>query len=158
MSSVIIAMVKSILTRLLSKHYFIQSNMSRMPGIRVMNSFLPLFRILTIYNAENFRGANSPRLLFRNITQAIIFSIVLFAYLVGNMSNAWLCYSLKFDLIKTAIPLPVLLCNTQILIIYVSVALINHTINSTIERLQEICEKRKYGVLKQSSWFGVMSV
>lgn len=107
--------------------------------IRVMHSFKPLSRVLTTFNAENFHD-NNPR----QILNAIIFAAVFIVFLVGIASNFWLCYTLKFDLIETAVPLPVLLCDIQTLMMFVSMILVNRTISSTIERLQEICEKRMY--------------
>lgn len=116
--------------------------MAQNQNLCVMYSFMPILHSLATFKAENFRG-NNWRPMLRNWTLSIIFALVLVAAVLGILSNAWMCYSLKFNLSEILVPLPVLLSDIQMLIILVSIIMVNRVIESTIDRLQEICETRK---------------
>lgn len=122
------------------KSYFIGLIIEMEQQIAVFGAFRPFLRILTVYNANNFRNKQHR---FKNICLAIACFIFLVNLLISVMAAIWHCIALKFDLGQAALPFALLINSVQMLITYISIEIKNKQIEATIAGLIATIHKRK---------------
>lgn len=109
--------------------------------VQVVRTYRPLLRSLQVYNNENIDGNRYHQL--RSIANAIGFTILFIAFIIGIISNAWFSINLKLDFAATTRTLSFLLCDVQVFLIAVSILIENRLIGKTIDGLQRLAETRK---------------
>lgn len=109
-----------------------------MEEVRVMKGFLPYFRLLKVYNVENFCG--SKKQIFRNISELLF---VLFSYvsIVIFLTMLYWKYTEERNYMDPR-SLSVFLMCTQIIGTHLSGVRNNRLITNTLWRLQNAIEFR----------------
>lgn len=107
-----------------------------MPSIQVFNRLQPVLNLMKVYNSENFHGNRLA--VFRHILKLIGLSVLLFVIPFEIALDFWYCVNCKFNLDETALPISVILYDTQLFLIYISFAMNNREISASFDRIHEI--------------------
>lgn len=111
--------------------------------IQVLVKYRPFARILSVYNAENFRNPNKS-IVLSNIGQAIGFTVLVISLSLIMVSGYWFCVDNKFNVQDISLAVPIIFCAFQMVLTYVSLMLENRIVSRTMDNLQLIIEEREY--------------
>lgn len=115
--------------------------MSDVTSISVLRAFAPAYRMLTVYNLDNFRNANW-RTILRNLVWATLTTILLGSSFIVAMVNVCYCYENKFQLRIIAMPIASYINTEQVTITYISMRMKLEQVDRVTASLNETINQR----------------
>lgn len=116
--------------------------------LRVFLAFRPFFHVLKIFNPSNFQNQNY-RLVIQNVFIAIAMVVL---FVVGELTVGfgclWYCFSYKFNLSETALPIGLLFTGTQMSVTYITMGLQHTELENALTGLEKKINKRKVTIYK----------
>lgn len=105
-------------------------------------AYKPVFHIFSIFDLKNFQN-QEWRSLTRNICKAMIFSIIILAFIVALLTDAWYCMDHNFNVADFALAFGVLVNTSQYTITYISIQMKRNLVDEVIDTLEKVLIKRK---------------
>lgn len=111
--------------------------------MNVFSSYKPFLHVLSIYDSKNFHHKD-PRILLRNICQAIAYSACIFAMAVFWICDLKQCFDYNFNMTRIVLPFGLLIGSAQLSITYISIRMKGDVFDEVIAKLQRIVTNREY--------------
>lgn len=105
-------------------------------------AYKPVFHIFSIFDLKNFQN-QEWRSLTRNICKAMIFSIIILAFIVALLTDSWYCMDHNFNVVDFALAFGVLINSSQLAITYISIQMKINLVDEVIDALEKVLIKRK---------------
>lgn len=115
--------------------------------VDVFHSFGPYYRILNIYEADNFRNADQ-RVILWNLGRAFVYTVLVIGIILALIAQCWLCYDCNFELGESASIIGDVLFITQLIISQTAIARNKHRVYAIIETLQQTIQKSRSAIQK----------
>lgn len=116
--------------------------------IRVMAKLKPYIRVLTVYNSNNFRRENKNwRRILISAGAALGTTLMIVILIVYSVSCV--CYFIehKDNLETMVVAFPIIFGTFQFAVTFITMVVMNKTIEDTANRLQTVIEASEYCVL-----------
>lgn len=97
---------------------------------------------IALYNRENFQLRDRSKFC-RNIGAMIFYTFCFIMLGLVLVSGVWYCFDCNFDIKQSSLAIPISICVTQWMGMYISLAMNNRKIIQLIHHLQKAVQKRK---------------
>lgn len=118
------------------------SNMNFFGNVAEFLAYEPFHQILHVFDFNHHRN-QERRILIRNIGQAFTFSIMILAFIVAILCDAWYCMNRDFNIAENALPVGILINIPPYGIKYISLLMKINLVDEVILKLKQVITKRK---------------